>query len=78
MKTFRIFESSEKTHEQDFGILSWIAQDVNIVKSWDISQMKGDIHSYVLSTSSFLCDIGELRFRQNNTRYQIIKIVKYE
>ena len=40
--------------------------------------MKGDIHSYVLSTSSFLCDIGEPRFRQNNTRYQIIKIVKYE
>ena len=40
--------------------------------------MKGDIHSYVLITSSFLCDIGEPRFRQNNTRYQIIKIVKYE
>ena len=31
-----------------------------------------------IATSSFLCDIGEPRFRQNNTRYQIIKIVKYE
>ena len=35
----------KKTHEQDFGILSWISQDVNIVKGWEISQMKGDIHA---------------------------------
>ena len=39
--------------------------------------MKGDIHSYVLSTSSFLCEIGKLRYRQSNIGYQIIKIVKY-
>ena len=39
--------------------------------------MKGDIHRYVLSTGSFLSNIGELRFGQNNTGYQIIKIVKF-
>ena len=39
--------------------------------------MKGNIHRYVLSTISFLCDIGEPRYRQNNTGYQNIKIVNY-
>ena len=39
--------------------------------------MKGDIHKYVLSTNSFLFDIGEPRYWQNNTGYQIIKKVKY-
>ena len=33
--------------------------------------MKGDIHRYVLSTSSFLCDVGEPRYKQNNTENQI-------
>ena len=78
MHVFKTTGCFKKTHEWDFGILSWIAQDVNIVKSWDISQMKGDIHSYVFSTNSFLYNIGDPRIRQNNTRYQIIKIVKYE
>ena len=41
------------------GILSFISQDINIVKSWDISQMKGEIHRYVLSKSSLPCDIWE-------------------
>ena len=31
---------------------------------------------YVLSISSFLCNIGKPRYRQNNTGYQISKIVK--
>ena len=39
--------------------------------------MKGDVHRYVLSTISFLCDIWKSRYRQNNTGYQNIKIVKY-
>ena len=34
--------------------------------------MKGDIHSYVLSTSSFLCEIERLRYRQSNIGSQII------
>ena len=40
------------------------------------AQMKDDIHRYVLITCSPLCNIGELRYRQNNTGYQISKIVK--
>ena len=36
--------------------------------------MKGDIHSFVSSTSSFLCDIGELRYEQNKMGYQISRI----
>ena len=72
----QVYRVSKKTHELDFGNLSWISQYVNIVKSWDISHMKGDIHSYVLSTSSFLCDIGEPRLGQNNIGYQTIKIIK--
>ena len=40
--------------------------------------MKGDIHSYVLSTSSFLCDVRKPRYRQNSIGYQTIKIVKYK
>ena len=47
------------------------------LESWDISPMKGDIQRYVLSTITFLCDIGKLRYRQNNTGYQNIKMVKY-
>ena len=39
--------------------------------------MKVDIRSYVLRTSSFLCDTAEPRYRQKNVGYQIIKIVKY-
>ena len=52
-------------------------QNVKIVKSWDIFQMKWYINSSVLDTSSFLCDIGEPRFRQNYIGYQTFKIVKY-
>ena len=47
------------------------------LESSDVSQIKGDIHRYVLSTINFLCDIGEPKYRQNNTGYQNIKIVNY-
>ena len=46
-------------------------------QSCGIFQMKADIHRYVMSTNSFLSDIGELRYRQNNIGYQIIEIVKF-
>ena len=36
--------------------------------------MKGDIHSFVSSTSSFLCDIGEPRYKQNKMGYQISRM----
>ena len=55
----------------------FITPSTSSLQSWDISQTKGDIHMYVLSTDSFLCDIGEPRYKQNNTGYHIIKIVKH-
>ena len=36
--------------------------------------LKGDIHSFVSSTNSFLCDIGEPRYKQNKMGYQISRI----
>ena len=45
------------------------------LQSQAIFQMKGEINRYVFSTISFLSDIRELRYRQNNTGYQIINIV---
>ena len=46
-------------------------------ESWDIPKMKGDIHRGIFGASSFLWDIRELRYRQNKTWYQMIKIVKF-
>ena len=43
-------------------------------KDWDIFHLKGDIHSFVSGTSSFLCDIGESRYKQNKIGYQISRI----
>ena len=37
------------------------------------TQMKADTIRYVLSTSSPLCNIGKLRYRQNNASYQILR-----
>ena len=39
------------------------------------TQMKGDINTYVLSTSIPLCGIREPIYRQNNNGYQILRIV---
>ena len=36
------------------------------------TQMKGDIHRYILSTSSPMYNIGEPRYRLNNKGYQIL------
>ena len=38
------------------------------------TQIKGDIRRYALSTSSPMGDIGEPRYRQNNTGFQILCI----
>ena len=43
-------------------------------KDWDIFHLKGDIHGFVSGTSSFLCDIGESRYKQNKIGYQISRI----
>ena len=56
---------------RSFGLIS---PATNILEGWDIFHLKGDIHSFVLSTSSFLYDIGELRYKQNKIGYQIRRI----
>ena len=45
-----------------------------MLEGWDISHLKGRIHSFVWSTKSFLYNIRELRYEQNNMGYQILKI----
>ena len=49
-----------------------ISQLPNFAERTALSQMKGDIQRYVLSTSSPMCDIGEPRYRLNNKGYQIL------
>ena len=51
-----------------------ISPAINILEGYDIIHLNGDIHRYVLSTSSFLCDIGEPRYKQNKMGYQISRI----
>ena len=68
--TYRVPQKKRPT------LVSLISPATSSLGSWDISQMKGDIYRYVLSTNSFLCNIGEPRYGQNNLGYQIIKIVK--
>ena len=41
--------------------LCLISPATSSLESWDISQMKCDIHGYILSTISFLWDIEEPR-----------------
>ena len=44
--------------------------DTNILKGCDIFHMKGVIHSFIWSTKTFLYDIREPRYKQNNLGYQ--------
>ena len=53
-----------------------ISRVPDIAEKTACTQMKGDISRYVLSTSSPLYDIKVPRYRQNNTVYQIMYIVK--
>ena len=47
-----------------------VSRPPNVTEKTACTQMKGGIPRYVFSTSSPLCDIGEPRYRQNNTGYQ--------
>ena len=38
----------------------------NILEGWDQIHLKGDIHRYISSTRSFLCNVREPRYNQNN------------
>ena len=46
-----------------------ISLATSILEGWDIFHLKGHIHSFVLSTSSFLCDIREPRYGRNKMGY---------
>ena len=62
----------KKTHHKVLCSFCLLCPATISLESCDISQMKGDIHRYVLSPSCSLCDIGEPIWRQNNTGYQIV------
>ena len=51
-----------------------ISPAINILEGYDIIHLNGDIHRYVLSTSNFLCDVGEPRYKHNNTENQIERV----
>ena len=53
-----------------------ISTATSILEGWDIFHLKGDIHSFVSSISSFLWDNGEPRYEQNKIGYQISRIRK--
>ena len=45
----------------------------NILEGWDIIHLKGEIHSFVWSTKTFLYDIREPRYKQIKMGYRISK-----
>ena len=53
-------------------IVLLVSRPTNVTEKTACTQMKGGIPRYVFSTSSPLCDIGDPRYRQNNTEYQIL------
>ena len=73
-KYYITIQGVSKKMSRSFYLISLATSSL---ESWDVSQIKADIHRYVLSTISFLCDIGEPRYRQNDTGYRINRIVKY-
>ena len=46
----------------------------NMLEGWYIFHLKGEIHSSVWSTKTFLYDFRELRYKQNNMGYQLSRI----
>ena len=55
--------------------LGLISLATNMLEGWDIIHLKGEIHSSIWSTKTFLYDIRELRYKLNNMRYQILEIL---
>ena len=47
----------------------------NMPEDSDIIHLKGEIHSSVWSTKTFLYDIREPRYKENNMGYQISRIL---
>ena len=55
-----------------------ISLATNMLEGWDIINLKGGIHSFVLSTKTFLYDIRELRYKQIKMEYEISKCLNIE
>ena len=51
-----------------------ISPTTNMLEGWDIFNLKGGIHCSVWSTKTFLYNIREPRYEQNNMGYQISMI----
>ena len=47
----------------------------NMQEGWDIIHLKGEVHSSVWSTKTFLYDIRKLRYKQIKMGYQITKVL---
>ena len=47
----------------------------NVPEGWDMIHLKGDVHSSVWSTKTFLYDIREPRYKQLKMGYQITKVL---
>ena len=47
----------------------------NMLEGWNIIKFKAEIHCSVCSTKTFMYDIRELRYKPNNMKYQILKIL---
>ena len=46
----------------------------NMIDNWNIIHLKSEIHSSIRSKKTFLYDIRELSYMQNNIGYQISRI----
>ena len=60
----------KKNFTLDISIISPV---INKLEGWDILDLKGGIHSSVLSTKTLLYDIREPRCKQIKMGYQIFK-----
>ena len=69
--TLLIIQGVSKKMRRTFCLIS---PATSILEDWNIFHLKGDTHSFVLSTSSFLCYIREPRYEQNKMGYQISRI----
>ena len=47
----------------------------NMPEGWDIIHLIGEIHSSICRAKTFLYDIRELVYKQNNMGYQISRIL---
>ena len=60
-KTWTFVNNSDET----------VSLATNMLESWYIFHLEGRIHSSVWSTETFLYNIREIRYKQNNMRNQI-------